>query len=89
MFEIGNEVIIKDNLKKELSRLGFDDYYAEEVSNKYAGTKQKILAIWNDENLKQQYATIELCVEIPVQCLELIKKHKTIHSSEKRDRNER
>lgn len=72
MFTVGNKVIIKDNLGEELSRLGFDEFCVQNMSNVFIGTKQEIYAIWNDSETNQQYATIDLCVEIPIQCLELI-----------------
>lgn len=71
MFKVNDRVKIKDNLIEELSKLNFDSYILKNFSI-YIGTKQTIHDIWKDEGTNQEFATIDLCVEIPIQCLELI-----------------
>jgi hypothetical protein len=41
------------------------------MQENFAGTTQEILSVWTDAD-GQEYATVDLCCEIPVQCLELI-----------------
>lgn len=70
--KIRDSVIVKDNLKSELKRLTFDEITCEDMAEKFIGTKQEIFDLWIDEESGQEYATIDLCCEIPVQCLELV-----------------
>jgi hypothetical protein len=67
--KIGNKVIVKDNLEEELIKLTFDKSTAKEMANRFVGSKQEIFALWTDEENGQEYATVDLCCEIPVQCL--------------------
>ncbi len=67
--KVGDVVIVKDNLKQELIKLTFDDITAEGMAERFVGTKQKIFQLWADEESGQEYATVDLCCEIPVQCL--------------------
>lgn len=71
MFKINDYVIIKNNLSEELTKLDFEEYCIKSMQQ-LVGTKQKIYSLWVDKDTRQQYATVDLCVEIPVQCLELI-----------------
>ena len=64
--------IIKDNLEEELTKLGFFDTTIKNMCNKYVNKIVKIYDTWVDKDFNQEYATIDLCVEIPVQCLEYI-----------------
>lgn len=68
MIERGNYIRIKDNLCEELEKLGFEAYYIENM-RELIGTKQKAFTIWEDTD-KQKYVSIDLCIEIPIQCLE-------------------
>jgi hypothetical protein len=43
------------------------------MSEAFVGTEQEVFALWKNED-GQEYATIDLCCEIPVQCLEVILK---------------
>lgn len=67
MIDKGDKVIIKDNLIKVLNKL--DMCYDEEAFRELIGTEQKVYSIWESGN--QKYATIDLCVETPIQCLEI------------------
>lgn len=67
MIEVGDKIIIKDNLLDEIKRLDFADVLIKHFKD-LIGTKQTVHAIWNDED--QKYVTIDLCVEIPIQCCE-------------------
>ena len=69
--KIGDKVIVKDNLKEELCKLTFDESTCECMAEHFVGTKQEIFALWKNED-GQEYATVDLCCEIPVQCLEVI-----------------
>lgn len=71
MFKINDYVIIKNNLSEELTKLDFEEYCIKSMQQ-LVGTKQKIYSLWVEKDTQQQYATVDLCVEIPVQCLELI-----------------
>jgi len=70
-FKINDKVLIKDNLLVELLRLEFTEETAKSFSKKFTGKKKKIYDIWTDKDSEQQYATIDLCCEVPLQCLEL------------------
>lgn len=72
MFKIGDKVKIKNNLGEELKRLEFDDYVCKNFQKTFVNTEQEIFSLWKDKYDGQEYATIDLCVEIPIQCLELI-----------------
>ena len=68
---IGDKVIVKDNLESELRRLTFDEGTCENMAEHFVGTEQEVFALWKNED-GQEYATVDLCCEIPVQCLEVI-----------------
>jgi hypothetical protein len=67
MIKIGNTVKILPNITKELKSLGFTN---PKVFNSLIGSSQKVYSLWEDSG--QVYATIDLCQEVPIQCLELI-----------------
>ena len=67
--KVGDLVIVKANLKQELLNLGFDKATSDGMSERFVGTKQEVFALWTDEENGQEYATVDLCCEIPVQCL--------------------
>lgn len=62
-------IIIKDNLEEVMNDIGFDPEESKRFSKLYSGTMQTVFAIWTDSD-GQEYATIDLCVEIPLQCCE-------------------
>ena len=68
--EIGDKVIVKDNLEDELLKLAFDDETSKSMADRFVGTEQEVLELWTDDG--QEYATVDLCCEIPVQCLEVM-----------------
>ena len=70
--KVGDKVIVKDNLESELRRLTFRESTCERMAERFIGTEQEVFALWTNED-GQEYATIDLCCEIPVQCLEVIK----------------
>lgn len=76
IMKVGDRVIVKDNLKDELKKLTFKDYTCESMQERFAGTEQEIFSLWKNDD-GQEYATIDLCCEIPVQCLEVIKRAAT------------
>lgn len=65
----GSRVKILPNLPVVLKSLGFESDAITRVL-KFVNTEQKALALWSDSG--QEYVTIDLCVEIPVQCLEVL-----------------
>lgn len=69
--QVGDKVIVKDNLKDELLKLTFHEETCENMAEHFTGTEQEIFALWTNED-GQEYATVDLCCEIPVQCLEVI-----------------
>lgn len=70
--KVGDKVIIKNNLEEELLKLEFDNETSKSMAKKFVGTTQKVFDLWIDED-GQEYATVDLCCEIPVQCLEIVK----------------
>lgn len=70
--KVGDKVIIKNNLEEELLKLEFDNETSRGMAKKFVGTTQKVFDLWIDED-GQEYATVDLCCEIPVQCLEIVK----------------
>lgn len=70
--KVGDKVIVKDNLKDELKKLTFEDYTCESMQERFANTEQEIYSLWTNKDSGQEYATVDLCCEIPVQCLEVI-----------------
>lgn len=73
MIEKGNEVIIKDNLADVMTVLGFDKGCIKAFCKRFVGTTQKVYDVWTDRESSQEYATVEICCEVPIQCCELIK----------------
>lgn len=69
----GDKVIIKDNLDYHMKRLGYDNKLINDFVNRFVGTKQTVYDIWKDDN--ETYVTIDMCVEIPIECCEVIKEH--------------
>lgn len=69
--KVGDNVTVKDNLEEELLKLDFVEVVAESMAERFVGTKQQIFQLWTDEESGQEYATVDLCCEIPVQCLEV------------------
>jgi len=65
----GDRVIIKNNLHSVMERLGFEHDIIIDFVKLYAETTQKVLDIWtDDDDEKTTYVTIDLCVEIPLEC---------------------
>lgn len=70
--KVGNKVIVKANLEEELRKLTFDEFTCKHMAEHFTGTEQEVFALWKNED-GQEYATVDLCCEIPVQCLDVIK----------------
>lgn len=70
--KVGNKVIVKANLEEELRKLTFDEFTCKHMAEHFVGTEQEVFALWKNED-GQEYATVDLCCEIPVQCLDVIK----------------
>ena len=69
--KIGDKVIVKNNLREELRKLKFDETTCEAMEERFTGTICEVFNLWKSED-GQKYATVDLCCEIPVQCLEVI-----------------
>lgn len=69
--KIGDKVIVKDNLESELRKLTFHEETCISMAETFVGTEQEIFALWSNYD-GQEYATVDLCCEIPIQCLEVI-----------------
>lgn len=69
--KIGDTIKISKNLNDELKRLGFAPDSLERTCN-LAGKEAYVHNIWKDSVSKQEYATVDLCVEIPIQCCKKI-----------------
>ena len=69
MIKIGDSVTVKANLTEELSKLEFGDY-AIGMMKALIGGNCFVYDLWVDEQTGQEYATVDLCLEIPMQCLE-------------------
>lgn len=70
--KVGDRVRVKDNLAKELIRLKFDVRTTNNMVRRFVGSTITIKSLWTDDLDGQQYATVDLCCEIPVQCLEVV-----------------
>lgn len=66
----GDFIIIKDNLREVMTNLEFDEDTIDAFVDRYIGKKMKVYYIWEDED-GQKYATVDLCVEIPIECCQL------------------
>lgn len=64
----GDKVIINDTLGDKLTELGIM-CDIEGMESEFVGTTQVAHAIWEDDG--QQYVTIDLCIEIPIECCEV------------------
>lgn len=64
--KVGDSIIIRSNLINEYKKLG--TYTSQNIKD-LIGTEQEVLAVYKDNNSKQKYVTIDLCVEIPIQCV--------------------
>lgn len=69
--KIGDKVIVKNNLREELRKLKFDKTTCEAMEERFTGTICEVFNLLKSED-GQEYATVDLCCEIPVQCLEVI-----------------
>lgn len=69
--QIGDRVLIEDNLEEVMKDLGFDDCVAERAASLYPGQIFTAHDIWEDDD-GEKFVTIDLCVEIPVQCCTVV-----------------
>lgn len=69
MIQKGKKYVVKNNLVEELTKLNFDETTVEMMAEEYIGKEIEVYDFWMDTNDKQEYVTVDLCVEIPVQCL--------------------
>lgn len=69
---IGDKIRIKNNLEEELLNLGFTKSSSKGMQERFANTKQEVLSTWTDEDSGQKYVTVDMCCEVPIQCVEVI-----------------
>lgn len=69
--KIGDKVIVKNNLREELRKLKFDETTCEAMEERFTSKICEVFNLWKSKD-GQEYATVDLCCEIPVQCLEVI-----------------
>jgi len=68
----GDKIIILPNLVDVMHRLGFDEDAIERCKS-LIGTTHTVFAVWTDESIPPtDYVTVDLCVEIPSDCCELV-----------------
>lgn len=63
----GDAVIIKDNLAQRMRELGFHESQCRAFHEKFQKSVQPALAVWSEPE-GQEWVTIDLCVEIPLEC---------------------
>ena len=68
----GDKVRVKENLPKVMRELGFIKEEIPDFCRRFVNTTQEVFAIWHDDDTNTDYATVDLCCEIPLQCLEVI-----------------
>ena len=67
----GDKVIIKDNLESEMRRLNFSEETCKSMAERFVGTEQEVSGLYITEG-GDKYATVDMCIVIPVQCLEVL-----------------
>lgn len=70
--KVGDKVLVKDNLKEVMERIGFEKECIENFVPRFVGTVQEIFSIWHSDDSDTDYATVDLCCEIPLECLEAV-----------------
>lgn len=70
--KVGDKVKVKENLPKVMRDLGFIKEEIPDFCRRFGKTTQEILPIWHDEDTNIDYATVDLCCEIPMECLEIV-----------------
>lgn len=71
MIKVGDIIRIKDNLESELKRLDFEEYTISAFSQEWTGKICEALAIWTEDDTKEQFVTVEMCCEVPIAACEL------------------
>jgi len=73
MIAINDKVVISQRLGKRLVELGFDPIESASMHNVWAGRIVTVLDIWTDniDNERVEFATVDLCNEIPLDCCSL------------------
>jgi len=67
----GDRVIIKDNLESEMRRLNFSEEACKSMAERFVGTEQEISGLYITDGC-DEYATVDMCIVIPVQCLKVL-----------------
>ena len=67
----GDIVRIKDNLRSTLEDISFDKQSIDRIC-KLIGEECEVLDTWTDTDLHMDFITVDLCLEIPTQCVELV-----------------
>lgn len=73
--KVGDKVKIKSNLRAELSRLRFIPTAIDKTVDRWQGKTLEALDVYidKDNGTNEYFVTVELCVEIPINCCELVK----------------
>lgn len=77
LINVGDNILIKENLMEELVKYGFREKEMESFVERFKGTEQVALDVYQDEDGYGNivwYVTVELCCEIPINACELITK---------------
>lgn len=71
MIKVGDKVKVKENLPKVMRELGFIREEIPPFCRRFVNTTQEVFSIWTSDD-GTEYATVDLCCEIPTQCLEVL-----------------
>lgn len=70
--KVGDKVLVKDNLEEVMRRLKFDEECIARFVPHFRGTEQEIWEIYHNDDNDTDFATVDLCCEIPLECLEIV-----------------
>lgn len=74
--QTGDTIIIKHNLMSELVKYGFNESEQKGFVERFVGTTQKALSVYEDEDngTNAFWVTVDLCCEVPMSACEKINK---------------
>lgn len=75
--KVGDKVKVKENLPKVMREIGFEESCIKRFCRQFVNTTQEIFRIWHSDESNTDYATVDSCCEIPLQCLEVIEQATT------------
>lgn len=68
MIQKGSKIRIKNNLAEVMKALGMEAETIVSFCGTFMGTQRIAYDIWKDG--AQEYVTVDLCCEMPIQCCE-------------------